>query len=122
MFLNLKHKRLGETITLQQDKSTKHPKTHRDESREHPSREHKEIKSHRQHQPKATNKKQIGTTAMSTMQTPNPPVNMQFKIKIRDPFEQDWTDSLSRSQDKIDSCRLERVTSAYRKIKKFDNN
>jgi hypothetical protein len=122
MFLNLKNKRV-ETIAQQQIKGV-HPKTYRDEARERNSREHKEVKSHRQPH-NIGSKKQTGSTAFSTIQPSHASftnMNAQFKIKIKDSSDRDPAEVLNSSQEKLDSYRLARVTSAYRKIKRFDHN
>lgn len=124
MFLNLKNKKIAETIANQQAKVTaNHPKTHREDSHERLSREQKEIKSYRQHQ-NAAGKKPPASTALHTIQVNNNSftnINPHFKIKIPQ-YDKEGTENLSKSQEKIDSFRMEKVTNAYRKIKKIDNN
>lgn len=86
MFLNLKNKKIAETIANQQARIANHPKTHREDSQERNSREHKEIKSHRQHQQHLT-KKQPASTATNTIHANNNSftnIHPHFKIKIKD--------------------------------------
>lgn len=125
MFLNLKNKKIAETIANQQARFTvNHPKTHREDSQERLSREQKEIKSYRQHHQNVGGKRQPPSTALHTIQANNNSFtnfNPHFKIKIPQ-FDREGTENLSRSQEKLDSFRMEKVTNAYRKIKKIDNN
>lgn len=100
MFLNLKNKKIAETIASQQAKLTYHPKTHREDSQERNSKEHKEIKSYRQYQ-NVMPKKQLGSTAVNTTQAANNSfanVNNHFKIKIKDSQDTSSLENLNKSQ------------------------
>ena len=80
------YKKYVDNINYQQNKQVNHPKTHRDQIKDKNSKEHKEIKSYRQHQ-NGHNKKQVGSTAVSTLQPSNASfsnINPHFKIKIKD--------------------------------------
>jgi hypothetical protein len=84
MFLNLKNKKIAETIASQQVKGGNHPKTHREDSHDRHSKEHKEIKSYRQHQ-SGVGKKPTGSTTLNTIQDSNNSftnIKPHFKIKI----------------------------------------
>ena len=115
MFLNLKGKKHVESIVPPQSKQSNHPKTHRDDLRDKPRRDCKEISSYRQHNQRH---QQPGSTAVSTLQPSNTShsnFGPHFKIKIKEHTEHEH-----QGQEKVDSYRLARVASAYKKIKRVE--
>lgn len=127
MFLNLKNKKVLDVINQQTTKTSNQPKTHRDQYQEHHSKEQKEIKSFRQNQNYYT-KKMIGSTAVSTIQQNNSSFsisnNPNYANNLGAKYQQIGRNSMqsqNKSQEKLDSHRMKRVASAYKKIKKYDN-
>jgi hypothetical protein len=122
MFLNLKSKRV-ETALQNHLKTHNHPKTQREERPERTSKEHVEIRP-KKPAPNAMIKKQTASTALTTIQPGSSCSNVAHHYIIHriESLEKDGADSFSKSIEKMDSQRSQKIANAYRKIKKYDGS
>lgn len=120
MFLNLKSKRV-ETALQQHLKTHIHPKTQREDRPERLSKEHAEIRTKKPAQ-NAMIKKQTASTALTTLQPGSSCSNVAHHYIIHriESVEKEGAESFSKSIEKMDSQRSQKIANAYRKIKKYD--
>jgi hypothetical protein len=122
MFLNLKSKRV-EAALQSHLKVHNHPKTHREERPERTSKEHTDLRP-KKPVPSVMIKKQTASTALSTIQPGSSCSNVAHHYIIHriESIDKEGAEPFSKSIEKIDSNRSQKIANAYRKIRKHEGD